>query len=156
MSFDQLFDFLAGCQHWLDLQTGHQTDVVKSIEIKSIAGGHVQRAIGLGNRDQPFAIDQLRGQRPQRLSVDRDIGQAHQRQVQLLGHDFEQLTLSQKAQLHDGPVQPQLFGFVQSSRFVQLLGRQQPFVQQYLSDTHSSAMRCCRDSSCTGSISSIG
>ena len=136
---DQLVDVLARGKHRLDVQSRHQPDVIKRIQIEGIARRHVERAVRARDGNELLAINHLGRQRAERLRVDGHVLQIRHRDVQLLGHHLQQPSLGQHAQLDDRAIQAQSLRLVQGSRLAELLHREQPLIEQNLSDTHASS-----------------
>ncbi len=136
MGLDELLDVVLGRQHGLDVEAGGKPKLVEGVKVECVGGGDVEGAVASGDGDEALAIDDLGGQGAEGLGVGGEVGEVDKGDVQVLGHDLEDLALGEDAELDEGAVHPKSLGALEGLGLGELFRGDQAPGDEDVRDAH--------------------
>ena len=133
---DELADVPLVGQDQLDRHACHQAELIEGGQLKGIARGHAERAVGAPDGHAPLLEDELGGEQSQDLFLDLDRVEIDDGQRKLVADHLQHVGALDVPQTDQNMVEPFAGAVLLCDRLVQLLLGDEPALQKYASDAH--------------------
>ncbi len=138
---DRLFDVARRRHHRLDVPVRDRADVVERVDVRRVGHRHQQLVVAHRDRDRAVALRKRLWEQRRRHRVDLEVGEVDELQAHLLGEGAHEVGFLDEALVDQDPAQCLRRLLVLVERLVELFLREEPLLDQDLTELLGLALR---------------